>query len=91
MRNQWDEWHEFVDEHKKKYRPSLRIFYCWWGGQFLDRKHAWCAIEEKTQNIWDYGSREYLVNEAIKNHQSYKVERHHKNGEISILEERIFT
>jgi len=58
------------------------------GGQIADRMF-WCGIIEGTQDVWDYGLKHQLIEQALYCGMDYKVLRMHRNGKISIMETSI--
>lgn len=63
---------------------TLVIQYERWASNRM-KSHSWCAVDEETKEAWDYGSRDYLVQEAIKHGHLYKVIRLHRDGTRSIV------
>lgn len=53
-----------------------------WGGQIKDKKFWEAQIDGE---IWDYDSKENLIEKAIKEGFSWEVLRYHRNGKISIV------
>ena len=54
-----------------------------WGGQFQDNKF-WCGRIE--QEVWDYHTKETLIEQAKKEGMSWVVLRYHKGGGKSIVD-----
>lgn len=57
------------------------------GGQIMDRMF-WCGIIEGEVDVWDYGLKNQLKEQAISCGMGYKVIRCHRNGELSIVEQK---
>jgi len=56
------------------------------GGQLKDRMF-WTGIVEGETDVWDYGLKHQLKQQALDCGMGYKVLRWHRNGEISIIEQ----
>ena len=75
-------------------KDKVKIQYNWWGNANI-KNRMWAAIFENGKNkgeLWDYGTKNYLIKECKEYGYLYKVLRHHrggkyhKRGDISILE-----
>ena len=55
------------------------------GGQIADRMF-WCSFIEGQHDVWDYGLKHQLIEQAIDCGMDYKVIRMHKNGKDSVQE-----
>lgn len=53
-----------------------------WGGQLSDR---WMWMAELNGEIWDWGSREALVTDALAHDYHVVVLRVHRNGSASVV------
>lgn len=53
-----------------------------WGGQFAD-KSFWCGIIN--QEVYDYHTKDHLINDAKENGWPWAVLRYHKDGRVSIV------
>lgn len=53
-----------------------------WGGQFQDKKF-WCG--RIGQEVYDYHTKEHLINEAKEKGMNWAVLRYHKDGSKSIV------
>jgi len=51
-----------------------------WGGQLKDR---WMWMAELNGEVWDYNSKDILVQDAINNNKKFVVLKIHKNGSFS--------
>lgn len=66
----------------------LLIRYPWWGNGHRDNRF-WEAIWEKSGEVHNHNPKQHLVEEAIERGYKYKVLRHHRNGEISVVETNV--
>lgn len=72
----------------------IQIRYCNWGGHTRDNR-MWEGIVAVPgdglgkNNGWDYGSKEYLIEECKKYGYEYEVLRYKRNGKIEIIESSI--
>lgn len=58
---------------------ALRIQYIYWGGHAKDNRHKWCAILNRTGEVWDYGSLKELMIRAEKVGLSYEIVKRRKS------------
>ena len=68
--------------------------YSWWCLHYGDRK-LWQAIVSKSDDgseevgkVWDYGPKDYLVEQCVSQGYGYRVLRYKKNGKIEIREDK---
>jgi len=66
-------------------KKVLLIYYESWCGHPKDNK-LWLARFEDEIGAYDYGRKDFLVKDAIKNNLKYKVLRYHKNGTKTVME-----
>lgn len=62
----------------------LEISFPHHGRQFSDR--LWQAVFVKSQEAWDYGSKNYLIAEAKKHGLKYQCIKRKRNGKSEIIE-----
>ena len=62
----------------------LLIRYCGWGGNPVDR-WMWESVWENTSIGYNYGSREYLINDAEKMGFKYKVLKRKRSGGFEVV------
>lgn len=60
------------------------------GGQIADRMF-WTGIIEGETEVWDFGLKHQLKEQAIDCGMDYKVLRRHRGGKISVLENSLTT
>lgn len=64
---------------------TLLIYYEKWGGAVGDNR-LWTARFENQAEVWDYDSKNNLIEKAQKRGIIYKVLRMHRNGTKSVVE-----
>lgn len=52
-----------------------------------NRKDAYMWMAEWQGEVWDYGTRDYLIAAAKAEKKSYVVLRFHRNGNASVIDE----
>lgn len=66
---------------------DIRIEYCTWGSvPHFTPNCRWQAIYNKEGDLYDIGSRDFLISECKKEGLSYEVIRHHRNRTKSVME-----
>ena len=64
---------------------TLVIFYNSWGNANIKNRH-WIAKMEHSKELYDYGSKQFLIDNALQDGYNYKVLKHKRNGEIIVVE-----
>jgi len=54
-----------------------------WGGSFHDKKF-WCG--RIGQEVYDYHTKDHLINDAKRKGMNWVVLRYHKDGRVSIMD-----
>ncbi len=63
----------------------IRIEYQYWALHYSDRKY-WVAIDNDTNEVVDYNSKDKLIAYCKINKLDYEVRRYHRNGGFSVIE-----
>jgi hypothetical protein len=72
----------YLERHKLFAGKTIISHNTSWGGAFADHKH-WMA--ERDGEVWDYGSLQFLIDDAIKDGFDFVVLRVHRNGDATQL------